>query len=343
MAATTKGGKPEEQKKPRRRVKKVAGHGGHHGGAWKVAYADFVTAMMALFLVLWLLSQADTKLKEAIANYFRSPGAFNTVRGGILPGAKTASKGKQASLTDVDEEQSFLAAAMALKNKFSSKPEFSTIKDQVKIDVTAEGLRVQVVDKADKVSFATGSAELNPAAQEILAEIARTICEMPNPITIGGHTDHRPFSKGSGYTNWELSADRANAARRALEAGCVKPDQIRRVVGYADTDPLIPTDAYAAANRRISIIVLRTQEKKEEESDPKDKKQGVEDEESKPEEKREPGSEEKGRASDKTEDADGEAGQKRKARTRLINEGKIRVGEPDELPPAAERSREKKH
>ncbi|MFN7945211.1 MAG: flagellar motor protein MotB [Blastocatellia bacterium] len=358
MAATAKG-KPGEEKKPRRRIKKVAGHGGHHGGAWKVAYADFVTAMMALFLVLWLLSQADTKLKEAIANYFRSPGAFNTVRGGILPGARTASKGKQTSLSDVDEEQSFLAAAMSLKNKFSTKPEFSSFKDQVRVDVTGEGLRVQIVDKADKVSFASGSAELNPMTQAILSEIARTICDLPNPIYIGGHTDKRPFARGNNYTNWELSADRANAARRALEANCVKPDQIRRVVGYADTEPLIPNDAYAAANRRISIIVLRVASKGADAKDDK-KKAATEGENSKPEsaapdeqpeKKGSAASDEKptaekngGKSGEKSADKSGdESSQKSKARARLKTEGKITVGEPDEIPASASRSRENKH
>jgi chemotaxis protein MotB len=353
MAAAAKG-KAGEEKKPRRRIKKVAGHGGHHGGAWKVAYADFVTAMMALFLVLWLLSQADTKLKEAIANYFRSPGAFNTVRGGILPGARSASKGKQASLSDVDEEQTFLAAAMSLKNKFSSKPEFSTIRDQVRVDVTGEGLRVQIVDKADRVSFATGSAELTPLTRQVLAEIAATICELPNQIYIGGHTDHRPFSNGSGYTNWELSADRANAARRALEAGCVRPDQIRRVVGYADTEPLVPNDVYAAANRRISIIVLRSNTRtaagKAADTKTRDDSKPTENDSREIRQEKESGSapEPKGRAAGERKDeitaepVNDEAGKRRRARARLEAEGSLSIGEPDQVPSGARRSREGK-
>ncbi len=345
MAAAAKG-KTGEEKKPRRRIKKVAGHGGHHGGAWKVAYADFVTAMMALFLVLWLLSQADTKLKESIANYFRSPGAFNTVRGGVLPGARTVSKGKQTSFDETDEEQSFLAAAMSLKNKFSSKPEFSNIRDQVRVEVTGEGLRVQIVDKADKVSFASGSAELTPMTQAILNEIARTIGDLPNPIYIGGHTDKRPFARGSNYTNWELSADRANAARRALEAGGINPRQIRRVVGYADTEPLISNDAYAAANRRISIILLRTATTDGPDAKDDKKKAATEGKDHKPESAApdEPPVTDGGAAGAKSADKSGaESSPKSKARARLKTEGAITVGEPDEIPASARRSRENKH
>ena len=204
-AATAKksGAKHGEEKKPRRRIKKVAGHGGHHGGAWKVAYADFVTAMMALFLVLWLLSQADTKLKESIANYFRAPGAFNTLRGGILDGPRKPSK-EPSSLTSKDEEKAFLSAAISIKRQFSARPEFNGVKDQVKVDVTAEGLRIQIIDKADKVSFDSGSSELKDSAKLILTEVAKGICQMPNPINIGGHTDSKPFGDGAGYTNWEL-------------------------------------------------------------------------------------------------------------------------------------------
>ncbi|MFN0085856.1 MAG: flagellar motor protein MotB [Blastocatellia bacterium] len=244
----------EQQKKPRRRVKKVRGHGGHHGGAWKVAYADFVTAMMALFLVLWLVSQADTKLKEAIASYFRSPGVFNSMRGGVLERGTRVSK--EPALQGENQEALISAAAM-LEKKFRKDREFDPVKDQVKIEVTEEGLRIQILDKAERVSFGTSSAELTPNARDILKGIATIICGLPNPIFIGGHTDRYVFPAGSFYTNWELSADRANAARRYLEAICVKPEQIRRVIGYADTELLVPDDPFAPSNRRISITVSR--------------------------------------------------------------------------------------
>ncbi|MFM9904716.1 MAG: flagellar motor protein MotB [Pyrinomonadaceae bacterium] len=248
--------KQDEPKPPRRRVKKTKNHGGHHGGAWKVAYADFVTAMMALFLVLWLVSQADTKLKQAIASYFRSPGVFDSMEGGILSQAKKVSK-EPTSQTSKDDEQALFSVAEALQKQFSTKPEFSRYKDQVKIEVTDEGLRIQLIDKADKVSFTSGSAELTFDAQAILAEIATGICSLPNQINIGGHTDSRIFPSDNGYTNWELSTDRANAARRILESNCVKSEQIHRIVGFADTEPMVPEDPYSPANRRISITVLR--------------------------------------------------------------------------------------
>ena len=237
-------------------MKKAKGHGGHHGGAWKVAYADFVTAMMALFLVLWLVSQADQKLKQAIAAYFRSPGVFDTMAGGILSQAKRVSK-EPTSQTSKDDEQALFSVSQSLQKQFSTRPEFSKYKDQVQIAVTDEGLRIQLIDKADHVSFASGSSNLTPEVEAILAEIATSICTLPNKINIGGHTDSRVFGSDNGYTNWELSADRANAARRVLESNCVKPDQIHRIVGFADTEPLVPQDPFSPANRRISITVLR--------------------------------------------------------------------------------------
>lgn len=247
----------EPQKKPRRRPKKKRGHGGgHHGGSWKVAYADFVTALMALFLVLWLVSQADTKVKQAIASYFRSPGVFDTQAGGVLAGPKTASK-EPTELTSKDEEQALFGMATMLKKKFSTRPEFAKYKEQIRIEMTEEGVRIQILDNADRVSFDSGRADLTPGAYAILAEISASICQLPNPLLIGGHTDRHVFSPDSSYTNWELSADRANAARRALELGCVKPEQIKRIVGYADTELMVPEDPYATANRRISITVMR--------------------------------------------------------------------------------------
>jgi chemotaxis protein MotB len=245
-----------EEKKPRRRPKKAKGHAGHHGGAWKVAYADFVTAMMALFLVLWLVSQADSKLKESIANYFRSPGVFDSVKGGIIAQGKKVSK-QPAVIVAKDDEETLFNVAEELSKKFQNKPEFSKYKDQVKIEVTEEGLKIQLLDKAERVSFPSGSAELTAEARLILTEIAAGICELPNKINIGGHTDSRVFSSPNGYTNWELSTDRANAARRVLESVCVRTEQINKIIGYADTEPLVEDDPFAPANRRISITVLR--------------------------------------------------------------------------------------
>lgn len=310
-----------EEKKPRRRVKKARAHAGHHGGAWKVAYADFVTAMMALFLVLWLVSQADTKLKQAIANYFRSPGVFDSMAGGILAQAKKISKTPE-NLTSKDDEQALFSVAQALQKQFSTRPEFSRYKDQVKIDVTDEGLRIQLIDKADKVAFASGSSDLTTDAQAILTEIATGICSLPNKINIGGHTDSRIFPSTNGYTNWELSADRANAARRILESNCVKSDQIHRIVGFADTEPMVPDDPYSPANRRISITVLRLVQPAEStpgEPNAGDKPGAV------------PNPEVQGKtAPDPRKSPD--SAETRLANKKLQNEGSVVVGESDQVP-----------
>lgn len=337
----------EEAPKPRRRVKKVKGHGGHHGGAWKVAYADFVTAMMALFLVLWLVSQADTKLKESIANHFRSPGVFNTVKGGILNQAKKVSK-EPTGLTSKDDEQMLFSVAETLKKKFSSRPEFTKYEDQIKIDVTAEGLKIEIIDKADKVSFTSGSAELTAEAKDILTEIANGLCELPNKINIGGHTDSHVFPSEKGYTNWELSADRANAARRVLESVCIKPSQINRILGFADTVPLVADDPYSPANRRISITVLRMTETTESENPsdnskpekpsseksesktekPSENKPKIKPitEESPDEEEENPKSNEKGKKDSNT------SSEEKTIKNKLQKEGSVTVGEPDEVP-----------
>lgn len=264
----------DQEKRPRRRIKRVKVHGEHHGGAWKVAYADFVTAMMALFLVLWLTSQATGPQKKALAKYFRDPGVFDTTRGGVLDGSSNISK-DPASITSQEEELRLFEAAQLLRKKFESNAELGKFKDQIKIDVTDEGLRIQILDKAERVSFGSGSAELRDEARAILSEIAHVICTLPNPLKVGGHTDRNLFPSASSYTNWELSADRANAARRELEADCVKPELIQRIIGYADTDLIVKSDPYAPANRRISIIVMRINSAAAEDppQTPEDKKQ----------------------------------------------------------------------
>jgi len=298
--------KEQEQKPRRRRVKKVRHGHGHHGGAWKVAYADFVTAMMALFLVLWLVSQADTKLKESIANYFRSPGVFDTMQGGILAAAKKVSK-EPSNLASKDEEQALFNVASTLQKKFETKPEFSKFKDQVKVEVTEDGLRIQILDRAERVSFPVGSAELTEEAKTILTEIAEAVSNLPNPIVIGGHTDSRVFPGVNGYSNWELSADRANAARRFLESSGVGPKQIIRIIGYADSDLMVPEDPYAPANRRISITIRRI------------------------------ANAESGGVKSEAKIPDAPAGDMQNkeintARSTLAKEGRVTVGQPDEVP-----------
>lgn len=335
----------QEQPKPRRARKKVKSHGGHHGGAWKVAYADFVTAMMALFLVLWLVSQADTKLKEAIASYFRSPGVFSTMNGGILSQAKKVSK-EPTSLTSKDDEQTLFSVAEMMQKKFATRPEFSKYKDQLRIDITDEGLRIQLIDKADRVSFPSGSADLTEDAKAILTEIAGEICSLPNKINIGGHTDSHVFPSVNGYTNWELSADRANAARRILESICVKPEQIHRIIGYADTELLVPEDKFSPANRRISITVLRlnSEENADDKSDASSESGAVKPAIGKvgsaPVERKNSASPSEAApqtAEAKTDDpksvVKSEAlTEDQKLKKKLIEEGAVKVGEPDQVP-----------
>lgn len=238
---------------PKVRIKKVAGHGGgHSGGSWKVAYADFVTAMMALFLVLWLVSQGDQKLRSSIANYFRAPGAFDTTRGNVFSKGDGQGDDKVSTIMAAKDDQTALYSTAALLRKRLSS---ATQSDHIKIDITEEGLHIQILDKADQASFESGSAVLTPNTKAIIADIAATIKNLPNSIQIGGHTDAYIYP-GAGYSNWELSADRANAARRELVADGIRPERIQRIVGYADTKPLIPSNLYAPANRRISIMLL---------------------------------------------------------------------------------------
>jgi chemotaxis protein MotB len=252
----------EEQNRPRIVIKKKRGGHGHHGGAWKVAYADFITAMMALFLLLWLVSQGDQKLKEALANYFRNPGVFSSSSAGILPGGQglnkegTATQLAQAT-PPVDQEMAVLQrAAKQMEESFSKVARFASIRNQIRISVTREGLEIQLVEKAGRVFFDVGSAHPKDYTRDVLLEIAKEIGQLPNQIIISGHTDHRLYSSPTGYTNWELSTDRANSARRILTENGLKPEQVVRIVGYADTVPIEPKDPYADANRRIAILVL---------------------------------------------------------------------------------------
>ncbi len=329
--------KDQEKPKPRRRMKKSKGHAAHHGGAWKVAYADFVTAMMALFLVLWLVSQADTELKESLANYFRSPGVFDTIDGGVLSKSTDVSKDPE-TLSSKDDEVSLFSVAQSLQEKFSTRPEFAKYKDKVQIDVTDEGLRIQLIDKADSVSFPSGSSEMTEEARILLTEIANDICTLPNKINVGGHTDSYIFPTAKGYSNWELSTDRANAARRLLESVCVKPSQIHRIIGFADTQPLVTGNPFAPANRRISITVLRlsVSEQREEQNVNNEIKPAVNNENTSkirrnntdPAEIKVNEQTTEISGGEKTEEID----EKEKIRKKLLEEGAVKIGEPDKLP-----------
>jgi chemotaxis protein MotB len=242
-------------------VKKKVSHGGHHGGAWKVAFADFITALMALFLVLWLAGQSQ-KVRQAVAGHFRDPGLFDNSKSGILPGNRGVNDSinpdeqKQAQMLLEAELSKLERSAEHLQRVIDDTATFQSIRNQIQIRVTPDGLEIQLMEKAKKVLFEVGSAQPVPATSEVLAQIAKEIGKIPNRAVIAGHTDRRPYSDSNTYSNWELSTDRANSARRVLVENGMRPDQIARVVGFADTQLLDQQDPYSDANRRITILVL---------------------------------------------------------------------------------------
>ena len=271
-------------------IKKIKrGGGGHHGGAWKVAYADFVTAMMAFFLLMWLLNVTTKEQKMGIAEYFDpNPKISVTTSGanGMLGGLTISKDGAmvndkspmtpqeqttpalrpgQEKMTDEKlkeelkkrEDANFKKAEAALKSAISSSPELKGLEKNLKMDMTPEGLRIQIVDQDGKPMFPSGSAEMYERTQKLLAKVSEVITKMPNEISIRGHTDGVPYMKGNNYGNWELSADRANASRRVLVGTGFPNDRVNNVVGKADTDHMIIKNPSDEQNRRISIILLR--------------------------------------------------------------------------------------
>jgi chemotaxis protein MotB len=242
--------------------------GGHHGGAWKVAYADFITCMFALFLVLWLLTQADLKLRQALALYFRNPGVQT---GGSMLGdkAENAETSKtrplEAALTIVqgagEELEALRGQAKEIQQALEQGPEFSTIREHVRIEVTEEGLEIQVVDSGASgrrgLLFDLSSAALKPELVALLKELAGHLKALPNHIEIGGHTDARPFPAGAGLTNWDLSFARANNARFVLEQAGLQPNQVLRISAYGSQRLLNAADPLADENRRLSILARR--------------------------------------------------------------------------------------
>jgi chemotaxis protein MotB len=266
-----------------KRVKK-GGHG-HHGGAWKIAYADFVTAMMAFFLLMWLLGSTSEGDKKGIADYFQSPLKIALLASGsgagdsshVLKGGgqdMTRSTGqvkrgdiesqrKTVNLQALKAEQvrAEIARLEQLKGKIEQKieqsPKLAAMKSQIRLDMTADGLRIQIVDENQRPMFASGSAVVQPYMRELLREIGTVLAEVPNRLTLEGHTDAAPFAGGAlGYGNWELSADRANASRRELTAGGLPEDRMLRVQGLAASLLFDAKEPMSAANRRISIIVM---------------------------------------------------------------------------------------
>jgi chemotaxis protein MotB len=266
-----------------KRVKK----GGHaaHGGAWKIAYADFVTAMMAFFLLMWLLGSTTEGDKKGIADYFQNPLKVALLNGGsgsgdashVIKGGGTdlTRSGGQVKRGDIDatratvnlsamkSEQAAAEAARleAVREKvqrvIDSHPKLSGMKSQILLDMTKDGLRIQIVDDQNRPMFDSGSAIVKPYMRELLQEIGGVLDEVPNRLTLEGHTDSTPFGSGvSGYSNWELSADRANASRRELLLGGLPDARVLRVQGLASSTPFDRKDPASPSNRRISIIVM---------------------------------------------------------------------------------------
>ncbi|HVN95252.1 MAG TPA: flagellar motor protein MotB [Syntrophorhabdaceae bacterium] len=238
-------------------VKKKKGHDGHHGGAWKVAYADFVTAMMALFIVLWIVGQSNA-VKQAISAYFKDPGVFeNGQGGGILDG----SSGTAPSPTSdaAIEMERLKAEAKKLEEAIAAIPEFDKFKDKIQITVTKEGLRIELVENSTGLFFDVGSAQVKPETVKLLKLVAQEVGRLNNYIMIEGFTDARSYV-GKDYSNWELSSDRANTARRILEANGVRQDQVLQVRGYADRNLKHPDQPLDSANRRVSILVAAATE-----------------------------------------------------------------------------------
>ena len=266
-----------------KRIRK--GSHGHHGGAWKIAYADFVTAMMAFFLLMWLLGSTSEGDKKGIADYFSSPlkvallssgsgsgDSSSVVRGGGQDLTRTTGQVKRGdveakrntvNLQALKQEQ--LRAEVArleevkrkVESRIAASAQLAALGTQIRLDMTRDGLRIQIADEQNRPMFASGSAVVQPYMRELLREIGQVLAEVPNRLTLEGHTDALPFAGGErGYSNWELSADRANASRRELLSGGLADERVLRVQGLASSQPLEGTDPRAASNRRISIIVM---------------------------------------------------------------------------------------
>jgi chemotaxis protein MotB len=226
-------------------LKKKGAHGGHHGGAWKVAYADFVTAMMALFIVLWLLNSSK-QVQEAVGGYFKDPTGTAKKVGSNMQGA-----GENFVLT----RDNMPRLKEQLQKAMRQMADFEKLKSHIDMTVTAEGLRIELSESASGTFFNSGSAKLNSDGAELLITLAQELSGLPNKLSIEGHTDSQPYAPSATYGNWELSADRANAARRIMQSNGIRSDQITQVRGFADQRLRKPDAPLDPANRRISVIV----------------------------------------------------------------------------------------
>ena len=278
-----------------KRIKK-SGHGGHHGGAWKVAYADFVTAMMAFFLLMWLINTTTPEQKRGIADYFAPQSIAQTVSGsggvlggkvmgeesahaggaqsvmqkqsppspaspvkslasGVTVGATGASQNNSIPNTNTAQDGEFAHAAEAIRQTIQDNPDIANLSHQVMLEQTPQGLRIQLVDQDGRPMFQQGTNEPMPYTKKLLAAVGQVIDTLPNRVSISGHTGRSDDTAGGGA--WELSSARANAARALLQAGGLRSDRIYEVAGKAGSEPLLPEDPNASANRRLSIVLLR--------------------------------------------------------------------------------------
>lgn len=277
-------------------IKKKKGHHGHaaHGGSWKVAYADFVTAMMAFFIVMWILGQSE-QIRQMVSAYFKDPGAFNFITGKrtvpikidvfenpetgkgegkekhqftfFLPpeqqdtlAEKVSEKLKRQAIQDsikaVERVKSVAQEFQQVLQESAAKiPKLKDLLNSIQFEFTKEGLRIELIESRESVFFEVGSAKLKPEAKEVLATLAKEIGKLPNFVEVEGHTDSRQYAKGATYTNWELSADRANAARKVLEENGLWEGQIIRVTGFADKRLKYPENPFDFRNRRTSILI----------------------------------------------------------------------------------------
>lgn len=236
---------PEQKPRPIIIKRKVAGHAAHHGGSWKVAYADFVTAMMALFIVLWLMN-SNANVKEAVAGYFRDPAG-----NGKLAGTDKAGTDKTIEVSKDNMEQLKLELQKAIK----TLPKFQAMKDQISITVTSEGLRIELMETKAGMFFEKGNAKATDVGVGLLRLLSGELGKLPNRVLIEGHTDATPYGSNSSYGNWELSSDRANQARQLMQANGLKAGQVFQVRGFADQELRNVKDPMDPANRRITVIV----------------------------------------------------------------------------------------
>ena len=223
-------------------IRRRSGHSGHHGGAWKVAYADFVTAMMALFIVLWLMNTSKP-IQEAISGYFKDPAGTGKFTGVAKPVAQPMSKD---DLGKVKTE---------LEKAIRQVANFDKLKSHIELTVTSEGLRIELLESQNGTFFDSGRPEPNANGRELLLTIAEEVGKIPNKVTIEGHTDSQPYAGAANYTNWELSVDRANASRRLMQLHGLRSDQVAQIRGFADQQPRNAKDPADSANRRITLIV----------------------------------------------------------------------------------------